>query len=324
MIISEGRKMNFRLLIVLLGLLLAAGSLPVLGQRVIVQAKVDKQEIAIGELLQYSLSIFVPEGTVVNFPVFRPNNSSKLEIVETGRIDSTLNSNGSITIKQDITFTSYDTGQHVIPSLNVPYQLEGSYDTALTNHIDIRVAGTAVDFTQDIKDIRPPVPVPFSWREIIPYLFYIISFILLLGGGFYAWIYLKKDGAETETTFQKPSEPAHITALRLLDSLKQGDLLQKKQVHEFHGRISDYTRRYIQGRFNIQAMEKTSPEILSYFKREKIDKKTLDALEQILILADQVKFAKVKPKDIENEGSLSNAYYFINHTKETEGAHEEQ
>ena len=62
-------------------------------------------------------------------------------------------------------------------------------------------------------------------------------------------------------------------------------------------------------------MEMTSDEILREAEFLKSGKpSSLDALRQILQLADLVKFAKWNPSPGENELSLINAYLFVNQT----------
>jgi hypothetical protein len=317
MIIAARRKINFLVYKIFLIILFQVFSLPVLAQKVNIQTSVDKEEIVIGEYIQFSLNIYIPKGTAIHYPRFHNNQLHNFEIIESGVVDTIFNSNESITLRQGIIITSYDTGLHVLPAINVPYYYGDTYDTATAKHVNIKVAGVAVDYEQDIKDIRPPVDVAFNWSELIPYLFYIISFILLIGGSIYAWIYFKKNNeVEQDTVSSELAEPAHIVALRQLEALQQDKLLEKNHVREYHSRLTDHIRRYIQNRFEVQAMEKTSEEILHYFKTEKIDNQSFDALKKILVLADQVKFAKVKPSNKENAQSLDFAFNFVNKTKD--------
>jgi hypothetical protein len=63
-------------------------------------------------------------------------------------------------------------------------------------------------------------------------------------------------------------------------------------------------------------MEMTSDEILSQLNSlRKEDKESYNALQQILYLADLVKFAKWNAGTEEHELSLTNAFYFVNQTK---------
>mgnify|MGYP000938558181 FL=1 len=69
----------------------------------------------------------------------------------------------------------------------------------------------------------------------------------------------------------------------------------------------------------VPAMEMTSDEILTQLNSLRIeDKESYLALQQILHLADLVKFAKWNAGPDEHELSLTNAFYFVNQTKTEE------
>ena len=80
--------------------------------------------------------------------------------------------------------------------------------------------------------------------------------------------------------------------------------------------MTDILREYIERVFNANSMEMTSEEILEYLRNLRSEHKTAYlGLQQILRLADLVKFAKFNPTPDEHELSLSNSYLFINETK---------
>ena len=79
--------------------------------------------------------------------------------------------------------------------------------------------------------------------------------------------------------------------------------------------ISDALREYIEGRYNVAAMELTSDEIFKIMNSQVIDTISKEKLKQVLTLADYVKFAKVIPIEVENEMSLSSAFDFVNGSK---------
>ena len=68
----------------------------------------------------------------------------------------------------------------------------------------------------------------------------------------------------------------------------------------------------------MNAMEMTSAEILDSVCKIDDVVPAYDKLEQVLKLADYVKFAKFRPLPDENDLSLMNAYFFVNQTKPVE------
>lgn len=93
---------------------------------------------------------------------------------------------------------------------------------------------------------------------------------------------------------------------------------QQGKEKEYHTSITDTLRKYIVDRFGVNAMEMTSAEILDSVCKIDDVVPAYDKLEQVLKLADYVKFAKFRPLPDENDLSLMNAYFFVNQTKPVE------
>ena len=114
---------------------------------------------------------------------------------------------------------------------------------------------------------------------------------------------------------EKPKLPPYEQAIKELDEIKQLKLWQQGKEKEYFTSITDTLRRYLVDRFGVNAMEKTSAEILDRVKSVDEIVPAYDKLEQVLKLADYVKFAKFRPLPDENDLSLMNAYFFVNQTK---------
>ena len=118
----------------------------------------------------------------------------------------------------------------------------------------------------------------------------------------------------------KPKEPPYAIALRELDRIKGAKLWQQGKTKHYYSEVTDTLRRYIEGRFEIPAMEQTTAEILQSFRyrRDLLTGKSFANLEQTLTLADLVKFAKYEPLPDDNSLALLNAYFFVNDTRPEE------
>ncbi len=93
-------------------------------------------------------------------------------------------------------------------------------------------------------------------------------------------------------------------------------LWQQGLNKEYYTALTETVRRYIVDRFGVNAMELTSAEILDSLRKDEEVASVYDRLKQILLLADFVKFAKIHPLPDENDLSLTNAYLFVNETKQ--------
>lgn len=127
--------------------------------------------------------------------------------------------------------------------------------------------------------------------------------------------YLRRRKMNPELFQSKPREPAHIVALRNLDQLKNDKLMESALVKKYYSRLTEIIRIYIADQYGLQAMESTSGEIMEEFKLMNRENDNLnDMLDDLLQLADLVKFAKEDPLRKEREQHMNDAYNFVNET----------
>lgn len=274
-----------------------------------VQASLDTNVIKIGEQFHLKLTAEANPDTKIVFPSF-PDSLQKIEVLNRGKVDTTKSEDGKLMIyRQDITLTCFDSGLYVISS--IPFL--ASPDTLYTNPLSLKVLSFAVDTSKGFRDIKAPLSMPFSFKEILPYIAIGIMIAILVAIGI--WYYNKrKEKAPAEAIKPNPLQ-AHEIALQDLEKLQEDKLWQRGFYKEYHSQVSDIVRTYIEYRFDIPAMELTSDETLQLYKRRDIPAETFEQLTYILKLADMAKFAKVVPLATENELSIQHAFNFVMMTK---------
>jgi hypothetical protein len=107
-------------------------------------------------------------------------------------------------------------------------------------------------------------------------------------------------------------------ALKALDRVKEEQVWKEGRMKEYYSAISDTIRLYIEDRFQVNALESTTDEIMTAFRSQVIDDVSRDKLRQLLFLSDLVKFAKLMPIENEHQLTLQSAYDFVNGTKREE------
>jgi hypothetical protein len=171
-----------------------------------------------------------------------------------------------------------------------------------------------VDTTQAIKPIIGPLKVPITFREMLPWILAALAVLLLIAG--LIW-YLNKRRKKQPVFVLKPKvvlSPKEA-ALREIEKLRMKKLWQAGRVKEYHSELTEILRKYIEGRFQVPALEQTSSEISESLSNQAgCPKQALDRLSHLLVLADMVKFAKVQPLPAENEKSLSEGIEFVHET----------
>ena len=112
-------------------------------------------------------------------------------------------------------------------------------------------------------------------------------------------------------------EKPWVVALRNLDGIDEKRLWQSGMVKAYYTEVADVLRIYLEERFSIMAMERTSAEILSDVSSGKVlDKEEYERLKEIFTTSDFVKFAKFNPSELQNEQTLTSARKFVNNTQE--------
>ena len=290
------------------------------GQRIKATATIDSVNILLGDQVKLFLEIDHPKNINVSFPVVPDTILGKIEVLSRSSVD-TFPADDEAFQKQIQSFliTSFDSGTYRIPPYWFKIDLEGRIDSVPSNGVSLNVNSIPIDTTRGPADIKMPYGAPVTLKEVTPYIFGII----LLGAILFFILYSIKRRKENKPVFSfniKPAEPAHVTALRELDRIKNEKLWQKGKTKQFYSEITETLRKYIESRFGIPAMEQTSEETLTSFRfrRDLLKEKTFENLNHILLLADLVKFAKYKPLPDDDNLTLMNAYFFVNDTKKEE------
>ncbi|MFT3738945.1 MAG: hypothetical protein QM786_09310 [Breznakibacter sp.] len=317
------RTINLRLkrhitkLVAVAGLIVASSPFT-FGQNVSVSAKLDSMLIFIGGQIDLTFEVSQPQNADVKFPLLVDTVSKSVEIVEIGKIDTSKAGDNRLLLTQKYRITSFDSGVHLIPAIRFELADAQAGQFMETQPMALKVVNPfeSVDPQKGIYDIKQPLNTPFSLAELLQYLPYILTFILIVGAivVFFIWKFNRK--LLPFVAKEKPIEPPHVIALRELERIKNEKLWQKSQVKQFYIQTSDAVRQYIEARFVIPAMEQTSDEILATLKKEdSIDRECHKNLQQLLFTSDLVKFAKMQPLQDENDLSLMNAFFFVNQTK---------
>ncbi len=301
-------------LIMLPILVLISLQVSAVAQDVQATARVDSNTIVIGDWLNVYVEVQRPGNVTLGQPHFT-DSLAGFDIV---KIDppTTTQSNDRSVDKVVFTVTAFDSGMYVFPALTVPYRVGGdtTQHSVLTSPIPVTVHGIAVDTAQAIKDIKPPLTLPLTFAEILPY---IIGVLIFVGIGWLIYYVLKKRKKGESIIPQAPPRPAHEIALEALRSLESEHLWQRGKVKEYHSTVTEIIRQYIERRFSVMALEQTSEEILASGPISLLSEDLRAHLRNMFTRADLVKFAKYQPVPEENEKTFSSAMNFVQSTVET-------
>ncbi len=176
----------------------------------------------------------------------------------------------------------------------------------------------------DIHDIRDPVQVGVN-----PAIYYWIAggVALLIAASGLWWLIRRrkkmrdKDMPHVSATVFKTPEAEALDDLALLETTPPD------QPAVFYFRLSAIFRRYLERRFDIDAMEMTTEELLPCLGRLEFDRENRAGIKKFLTFGDRVKFARVLPDTADMMGHLGLVKNIVNHykavdaTAETGGEH---
>ncbi|MFT3754026.1 MAG: hypothetical protein QM800_14495 [Paludibacter sp.] len=284
-------------------------------QKFTVNARLDSTVLRIGEQTYLTFEVSQQPNQKVVMPIFSDTIKGGLEMVEPVKTDTLKSADGHIQVNQHYLVTAFQDSLLYIPPF--PF-ISSNGDTVWSKSLSLKVVQPfKIDTAKnEIADIKPVMDPKFDWKGFWINVLMVLGVCALLVLLYFLYRkYIKKQPVLDEKS-QELLLPAHVVALNYLDKIKQEKSWQLGRSKEYHTELTDVIRNYIERMFNINSMEMTSEEILDQFRFMRMEQKSVyQSLQQILKLADLVKFAKWEATPDEHELSLMNAYLFVNQTK---------
>lgn len=288
-----------------------------------VDATIDTSKLRIGEQAKIDLYLNYPAkaDVKIQWPTIGDTITEKIEVISVSPIDTTFpdKSNSTRILQhQQITISVYDSGYYVIPGFKFIIDKDTS-NPVYTKPLFVEVHTLPTDSSlTKTKDIKPPLNEPFNWKWYINYIYGAIAGVVAIAAIIIISYYFGRKKRQVIEEPPKPRIPAHLTALAMLERIREEAVWKEGKIKEYYSAISDTIRTYIEERFHVFALESTTDEIMSAFRSQVVDQDSKEKLQQILSLSDLVKFAKLSPIDNEHEFTLQNAFDFVNATKREE------
>lgn len=258
-------------------------------QQVRATAKAMKNKIKIGDELRYLVQVERPR----NYTVLPLTEKVPLAPFEVKRIDAVPARTGENRVKETfgMTLTIFELGKFIIPSIPVQYKDEkGNLGEVLTGPVPVEVVSVGKKLTDkdDIRPIKGPVSLGLGRLRdnLLGILTGILAAVLLVK------IIRRKIREAREAESRKPPhERVKIELARLND---QG-LLADKKIKEHYSGLSDILRNYMERAWRLEALERTTFEIVEEMKQKNFDPAVTGKIKHVLEETDLVKFAKYTP-----------------------------
>jgi hypothetical protein len=255
------------------------------------KARVDKAVVTVGDSITLTLTLSSEPQIALRLPEAGPQITG-LRIVDTGE-EGPKPVDNRIVQKKWYTLRPDSAGSYIIPSFSVAYSdAEGVKQELKTAQLFIEVQSalkdTSAGAAAELRDIKPPQEVPWQPGKLL--IYGAVTGVLLIAGVAYYFLRKKK------SRLPEPLLPAHLRAFEELEQLAREQLIERGIVREYYFRLSEIFRRYIERRFHIPAVERTTEEIMPDIVRlQECGPAVKAETQDILRYADLVKFARFQP-----------------------------
>lgn len=287
-----------------------ATSVPLAAQTGI-RTEIDTTVVTVGDRVELEVTVEHPSDAVVVWP--DSIDAGPFEVLD-ARTEPMRAEGDRATSSATFSMAAFELGELEIPSFEVTLlHPDGREETLETDRFGVEVVSVGVDETGDIREIRGPLAIPVSTLRLLA----IVLVAALLGAALYALVrrLRKREDRSEGRPAGPPPLPPHEVALRELARLEASPLLERGQVKEYHIRVSEIVRRYLEDRFDVPALEMTTWEVLRGLESAGVGADLRGDLKRFLDPCDRVKFAKARPDDDASRAVLALGREIVERTK---------
>ena len=274
----------------------------------IFEALPSKDRILIGEPFDLKLEARVDANSSFQWPQFQVDTLKEFEILEIGKLDTTLENNIWI-LTQNLQLTSFDSGFFVTP----PLQLIAGLDTLNTDPILVQVGMPEITADVPMYDIKDLQAAPIDWIRVLWILFFVFVGLLAIYM-IYRTYHIKKQNIRYQTV--TPKVPPHETALTALQALQEKALWEREAFKLHYDELTHIFKVYLASRYNIATLELTSSELLQKLRARGLTHHFGSGIEQVLFAADMAKFAKGRTDTVTAQTLLELVRDYVLFTRE--------
>ena len=271
-----------------------------------VRAELSADTVLIGHRFKLRVEVTKDVMQMVAFPEFENGRlTDSLEILLEGPVDTVSREGRTEVLAREYLLTCFSPADYRLGRFPALYADKNLVDT---------ICPPVDTASHTIYDIKAPLKVPLRFGEVSGYLLFGLIAALLIAVAVY--VLLLKRGRGLLAALRGPADPPHVAAIKQLEKLHTQKLWQSGKSKQYYTGLTDILREYLAGRYNFQAMEMTSAEIIARIRELSVEERASKRLGSLLEVADFVKFAKYEPDAVQNEDAYQDAYYFVEETKQ--------
>ena len=247
-----------------------------------VETRTEADSVAVGERIHVTYTAVFPDSlTLVTPDGF---NAGTCRVMSIRWRDGSQD--GKRTRTADVTAITLDLERASIPPVRFLFtSAAGDSFVLFSDEVDIPVR----QLTQAQSEPKPLKP---QWDAPRTYMWLIAAAALVVLAAIALYLFRRWRKRRVVAEPVKPALPADFVALKELQRIEELGLLEKSEFKRYYTLVVDAIRVYLERRYGVQAMDRTTYEILWDLEGRRVE---VDGLEALLSEADLVKFAKHVP-----------------------------
>lgn len=271
----------------------------------------------VGDLLTLELIVAFPKDHSVNLPNGIDMSPLELVSIEEGEVES---SGSDLRQRFTIQLQYFEVGEASVPSFPITWidPANAVHTFHVAPHAFVVESLLANESEPQVRGEDPPVSLEYPDERLALILMACAGGIVLGGALLALWLSFR---GRTKPIILAPPIPAHEVALAELDKLagERVGLLADGRAQDYYVRLTEIAKRYLEGRFGIDALERTTEEIHETLLGA--GKTTVDPLDPVELLrfledCDLVKFARLSPAGDEAEAALHTVRDMVERSKQ--------
>lgn len=274
-----------------------------------IRAELDNRfinkELTIGDPFDLTLTLTYPQDVKLSQPL-----ADSLEpFVVLDQQHKIVQEKSVVVSTYDMKLVAFNAGELQFPALKFLHTHGDTIDTLWSNAVPIEISTVMPADMKDINDIKEAVTFP----NFLP-LYIAGAIIICIVIGLFVHRFVKR--LKKAAIRAKPLPSPWIEAIVAIESLPVNEWLERRLIKKYYYALSEILKRYIERRFEFNAVEQTSTEIIDHLRLQKIPMR--DDFSQFFDRADLVKYAKYVPPEDELQSAVEIVKTLVDKTKPPE------
>jgi len=280
---------------------------PPAGRSAVVTKVSAPPRLTVGDRFEVALTVTSPPRSLITGPLA---DSMGVFVVAGEKRKTSVRSDRAET-RYRLSVAGFEAGRHALPRFAFLVQSGAKTDTLRSDTASVTIASVLSAKMSDIYGLAPPETFPNRLLWILPGLAVLLAVLAVFGRRLYRRLRTIREQSLSPL-------PPWEEALAALDAMPWREWLEAGQAKRYYYALSQVLKRYIERRFEFDAVEQTTTELLLSMRAHKTPMR--DDIGKFFTRYDLVKYAKWVPPTEEAGSAIDQVREFVVKTKPQEPA----